>query len=388
MLQSHALEQVRVGQRPVGRFGRGPQRRTPQQHRDLAAHMRYCKLRKKTGSLRDLVKSHPDHHDGRHFGKTLRLTPNRICEIAFGQCQRRTFLAERYDVSKQTIRRALAFTAVTVLEVQLKQLKDLRDFTVANRPDFSSASLSWDETSQILSLDTMNTEMAPVLRHQTASSWEVMVSKLQVCTGWTTGLKLYHEFIVPPLPLSSNSASSLCNALFNHPFTKGLTTFVAEILNVSRWSAWVHETDAHLANEKLHYHLYQQRLGPEAERPGPTLPGLTEHVLCQNHQVQLSVVSAVNSLPKSQNSGGKIIPNLFCATLFLRMGGHFVRLLKSVQVVVKEATFFHWVPVPTRQQLAEGRLYSEQLVSYLIDNLQHSSREMSAKTRGAALSLS
>ena len=181
MLQSRALEQVRVGQRRVGRFGLGPKTRTQQQHKDLAAHMRYCKLRKKTGSLRDLVKSHPDHHHaGRHFGKKVRLTPNRICQIAFGQCQKRTFLAERYDASKQTIRRALAFTALTVLEVQVKQLKDLRDFAVANPPDFSSASLSWDETSQILSLDTMNTDMAPVLRHQTASSWEVMVSKLQI----------------------------------------------------------------------------------------------------------------------------------------------------------------------------------------------------------------
>lgn len=59
-----------------------------------------------------------------------------------------------------------------------------------------------------------------------------------------------------------------------------------------------------------------------------------------------------------------------------------MRLLASVQLLVKEATFFHWMPNPTMEELAEGRLYSHELVQYLIDNLRHNSREMSANRGG------
>lgn len=387
-----ARHQVQV--RRVGRFGLAPTQRTKHQHRELAAHMRFCKLRKQNRCLRDLVAT---EDRGRTVGKKWRLSAQKICEIAFGKCQRRTFLAEKYEVSKQTIRRSLAFTALTVLEVQMKQLSEFKDFVDFRPPDFSAASLSWDETSHTLALDAMDAAGAQVLRHQTSSSWQVMVSKLQLATGWLGGIKLHHEFVLPPLPLSSNSSSSLHCALFNHPLTGPVMKLVGEILQASQWSAWIHETDGHLANEKLHYHLYRQRRPDFVQRPLPLpadagagaqyfeLSGLTEQVLCQSHQTQLTLVSAVDSVPKCEVTGGKIVPNLFCATLFLRMGGHFVRLLNSVQLLVKEATFFHWDPQPSMEELWEGRRYSDELANYLIDNLRHNSREMSATQGGVAL---
>lgn len=238
----------------------------------------------------------------------------------------------------------------------------------------------------MLSLDS--NVAGPALRHQTSSSWEVMVARLQLVVGWVNGIKFYHEFVLPPLPLSSNSASSLWNALFNHPLTKPLTSLVNQILLASKLSAWIHETDGHLANEKLHFHLYQQRLeagvsSAQSHAADAELPSsLTEQVLCQNHQVQLSIVGAVESLHKHEATGGKTIPNLFCATLFLRMGGHFVRLLSSVQVLISQASFFHWIPFPTSEQLQEGRRFSQELISYLTDNLRRSSREMSSRSGG------
>ena len=344
--------------------------------------MRYRKLQKRTGTLRDAVMA---YETVRKPLGNRKLTANDMCTIAFGNCHRRTFLAERFDVSKQTIRRALSFTALTVLEIQLHQLKDLRDFVLTKSPDFSAASLSWDETSQILALDSMETSDVPVHRHQTSSSWEVMVSKLQLTVGWVTGLKLYHEFVMPPLPLASNSSSSLWLALFKHPLTGPVLGLAEDVLRASKLSTWIHETDGHLANEKLHFHLYDQRSGGGQGDANAPLPCLMEQVLCQNHQIQLSMVAAVDSLVKVESTGGKIVPNLFCSTLFLRMGGHFVRLLSSVQLLVKEATFLHWVPCPTSEQLLEGRLYNQELISYLIDNLRHGSREMSASQPGVGL---
>lgn len=252
--------------------------------------MRFCKLRKKTLSLTKSLAAATCSQPK----KEKRLNANDTCAIAFGTCQRRTFLAERYDRSKQTIRRAFAFTGLTVLEIQLKLLQDLKNVALAKPPDFSAASLSWDETSQILSLESMDTKGGPVLRHQTSSSWEVMVCRLHLAIGWMNGVKLYREFVIPPLPLSSNSASSLKNALFNHPLTESVLQFVSEILEASKLSAWIHETDGHLANEKLHFELYHKRLQESETRKPNSLPCLTEQVLCQNHQVQLTVVSAVD----------------------------------------------------------------------------------------------
>lgn len=368
--------------RQVQRFGRGPAKRTQMQHKDLAAHMRYCKLRKKL----QLARQAPESIEQINGAGARKMTAHQMCSIAFGTCQRRTYLAERYAVSKQTIRRTLAFTALTVLEIQLKQLQEFEHFASLKQPDFAVASLSWDETSQVLALEAMPANAnASVLRHQTSSSWEVMVSKLHLAVGWVNGIKLYHEFIMPPIPLSSNSASSLYNGLFARPLLVPLLGRVDAILKASKLSTWIHETDGHLANEKLHCHLYHERLGPSdaGAHGAASLPCLTEQVLCQNHQVQLALVATVDSLPKVEETGGRIIPNLFCATLFLRMGGHFVRLLCSVQHLVKDATFFRWVPQPSVDELQEGRRFSQELISFLVENLQHNSREMSTKKGGA-----
>ena len=97
---------------------------------------------------------------------------------------------------------------------------------------------------------------------------------------------------------------------------------------------------------------------------------------CQNHQVNLTMVECVSSTEKVDASGGGLIANLYCGTLFLRMGGHFQRLASSIQAVVESEELFVWNQNPSPEDLRRGCSSRTELVSYLTDNLRHHQRQM------------
>ena len=384
--------------RAASSFGAGaPKQRTQQQMERLASHMRYCKLRKTAAKLGVLL---AEKQSKESLGKRYKLSAKDMCTIAFSCSHRRTMLADRFDVSKQTIRRVLTFMSSVVMDIQVRQLQEFRDYALEHPPHVACATLSWDETSQTLALQTP-LDATYAVPQQASSAWPVLVCRLQLAVGWRTGLKLYKEFIMPPLPLSSNSSSNLFCAMFRHPLTQPIMELLEQIVKVSSVSCWLHETDGHLANEKLHYHLYAKRMLPTAgpePAPGPAapvsdqgtppkkkLPTLTEQVLCQNHQVQLTIVSAVDAMERVSGLS-KMVPGLYCGTLFLRMGGHFVRLLASVPSLVRDVAYFRWVAVPTEEDNS-GRRYAEELGEYLVANLRHNSRQMSSTARGGPVRL-
>ena len=103
-----------------------------------------------------------------------------MCTIAFGTLRQRSSLAERFDVSRNTIRRVYCFSALTVLEVQLKQLRDLYDFTERNNPDVITALL------QALA-ENGNSSLYPSAlsrRSQSKSSFHVFLLPLCVAACW------------------------------------------------------------------------------------------------------------------------------------------------------------------------------------------------------------
>ena len=69
--------------------------------------------------------------------------------------------------------------------------------------------------------------------------------------GWVNGVKLYHEIVMPPVPLVSNSSNNIYNGLFSHPMTARIIALVQQLLLGASTRLWMHETDGHLANEKL-----------------------------------------------------------------------------------------------------------------------------------------
>ena len=309
-------------------------------------------------------------HSADHRRRSL--TAFEICCVCFDPRRNRHAAADLYRVSRQTVMRGLVVGAATLLEVQIKQLLELRDFVVSQnpKPDVASATLMWDETQQTLSTSG--------LQHSEAkrSGCTTLVARLHLTIGWLQGpgLKFWKDFVIAPMPLASNSAISIWSALRAHPMIKMLLSSVYEICMSAELRCFLHEADGHLSNEKLHFHTYQKEM---ADRPAAGLPLLRELVLCGNHQTNLILTQAINNMPKAADLSGKLLPNLYCASLWLRMGTHLLRLLGSLRGLLQKEQCFTWLPNPSARDLEEGAAYRKEVAGYLIDNLRHHQRQMS-----------
>ena len=301
-------------------------------------------------------------------GQGRKLTAFQICCVAFDPRRNRHAAADAYNVSKQTVGRALVVAAVTLLEVQMAQLKEFKDFVLSCKPAAATATLMWDETQETLA---MNSSHGP---HR--SSYSVLVARLHLAVGWVDrpSLKLWKDFVLAPMPLASNSAVSIWSALHGHPMVRLLLETVRDVLLSAKLRCWIHEADGHLSNEKLHFHTYHQA---KANPPADGLPLFTELALCSNHQTNLVLMEAINNAPRSPDLPGALIPNMYCGCLWLRMGAHFLRLLSALRGLLQSEASFTWVQNPSQQELERGGAYRKELADFLVDNLRHHQRQMS-----------
>ncbi len=212
----------------------------------------------------------------------------------------------------------------------------------------------YDETDESLCLAAV----PGTLPQQQSSTWKVLVSRCHIAFGWCAGPKMYHEFLMPPIPLLSNSSAAIYHGLYLHPLLRPLMEMIDSMLKSARLRCMLREADGALGNEKLHYHLYAQEKAESETEDRP--PIFTELFLCQNHQTNLVLVHAVDNCRVSPDAGGqKLLPNLYCSTLFLRMGGHFLRLLASVRHLVD--SLIDWRPTPRQATLDESAAYAKEL---------------------------
>lgn len=306
--------------------------------------------------------------------RKCRLCYKEILKMAFDKRKNRHALSDRYEVSRATVMRMLQVGASTVLEVQLKQLQALCEFAEAKKPHFGCVSLMWDETGERLALQPVKQTQL-----QAQSTWQILVSRIQFGIGWTHGVKIYHEMVMPPVPLISNACSHIFNGIFRHSLVAPITSLVWRLLAACDLRVCVFETDGHLANEKLaSFQIVKETQKPNSQQV------LLETMLCQNHGINLSIVHIVNSTISNAVDGngkllGKLLQNMFCAALFLRMGAHFCRLQASVHHLVHRADVLEWIPFQDVRSAAlrrQGQSFAEELSSYLIDNLHHHSKGM------------
>ena len=153
------------------------------------------------------------------------LSLSEMLHLAFAKGFNRSHIALQFDISRKTVSRFCFVTARTVLEMLLKQFTELVDFMEQHGPDFCVATVMWDETGQKLKLDAVR----GTLPQQQSSTWQVLVSRVQVAVGWIGGMKMYKEFIMPPLPLASNSSAHVYNGLFRHCLTAPLLNLVRRL---------------------------------------------------------------------------------------------------------------------------------------------------------------
>ena len=285
-----------------------------------------------------------------------------MCRIAFGKISK-VALADAYMVHKITISRVIQLVAICGLELQAFQLKLLSELIMRFPPSSSSISIMWDETSEKLSVPIVAAASAA----QSASTWEVCVSRWEF--AFVVNGKVYTFLaVVPPLPLYANGSDQIYQALFRHPLMEPLVMFRSCLLSSSPICIEINEADGHPANDKLYHWRLQREL--KRAQDSKTQPVLMHMHWCSNHANNL-VSESLTSLGSSV-----LINSMYCAALFMRMGGHYIRMIACVKTVVNEK--LDWVRCPPAGAIAQNARYWSTLAAYLEDNYFRGANEYAA----------
>ncbi|CAE7630253.1 unnamed protein product [Symbiodinium sp. CCMP2592] len=263
-----------------------------------------------------------------------------LCRIGFDKRRNRAADSDAYMVSKVTVLRGLVLLCHTVLEQQLAMMRDFASWVVAHKPDAAAAGLCWDETLRTVP--------------KSIEKWccrQCVIDYVQDILLASRHRIMLHEGMM--WACADSKAPSLIPV----------------------------QGDAHLANAKLHYHHYNKEQERQQQQEG-SKPVYTEMMLCQNHQTNLIVMEGINVTPRAPDVGGRLIQNLYASTLFLRMGGHFLRILGPLKSKLEDPSFFTWVPNPTAEQSAQSRAFCAETAMFLVDNLKHHQRQMAPGSAG------
>jgi hypothetical protein len=130
------------------------------------------------------------------------------------------------------------------------------------------------------------------------------------------------DAIIPPLPLMNTGAIDLWNCMHGHKAMRSINRFERCLEGRSQFHIKLREGDGATGNDKYHLYLLKQAFGK-----------WSDFLLCGNHSNQLieghMVHLAGNALGTLSRS---LLNDLYAISLFIRMGGHFVRLLVAVRV--------------------------------------------------------
>ena len=228
-------------------------------------------------------------------------------------------------------------------------------------PKWVVAMLMWDETSERIQVPAIQGSTPA----QQSSTYEVLVAKATLSWGFDNDGRVFHtEFILPPVPLTSNKAEHIYAGLFHHHFNCKVQALIKSTLRKATLAAAeLHETDGHPANDRLHYHLLNSEVASSKEECRH--PVMNEQVHCWNHTTNLVIVHLMNVV-----IGVAVLNNLYCLVMFLRMGGHFLRVVACAYKLVR-SPYFRWNE-SSGPDLEAGEPFCRELGNMLIDNYRRS----------------
>ena len=287
-------------------------------------------------------------------GRKFLLSWVSMASLAFGCVTARRALSETYMVAQRTVRRVVEIVAHVSLLYQACLLQRLSEMLEKTKPDVAALSIMWDETSEKLSLPAVQGANAAT----SSSNWEVCVSRFDFCIG-VGGRFFTFLCVTPPIPMISNGSASIFRSLFSHPLMEPIIKFRKLLAEIAGIFIEVNEADGHPANDKLFHGRLQLAMAmAHAQRPS-----YMQLHWCNNHATNLVNVSLV-----AVGDAAGLINTMFIAGKFMRMGGHFVRLIASVRGVVEENLV--WVRKPPHGEVEQHAPYWEALGSFLIDNFE------------------
>jgi len=220
-----------------------------------------------------------------------------------------------------------------------------------------------DETGERLAY----TGIAGTHGHQTSSVWQVLISRFVFVFGSAFASYTF-EFVCPPIPVLNTDAESLWYALESHPSLQMALALKRALFQAAGWAIDKNEFDA--ASSNLRFHAFKMESCEQRT--------LAEQMLCHNHQNKLIEIAMLKAI------GYHLLMSLYSLSLFLRMGGYFVRIIAGVREVVRDASEVRAAPAPEFVQV-QAAAFAEEFSDMLLTNYtlgeQSSSSSSAASTR-------
>jgi len=225
------------------------------------------------------------------------------------------YAASKFNLTPTWINTLRCFHAGAALHHQNRSLGKLISFCQEEHPLFVMWRLAWDETGERVTVPA-----AGLTPQQQASTWQVMVVRLEIFVGWNICMVVQSSIVVPNMLVASPTAENMYNCIFYH---KGLLPYRASLrllCALSKWSLELHETDGAYANTRLRAHLLRQQDRAKTLDCG---------FVCRLHATQLIEAALVAQLP------GNILSRLYSLTLLLRTSGHFARMVHTLDSLAR-----------------------------------------------------
>ena len=275
-----------------------------------------------------------------------------MLDIAFDRTRVLSVLARFYECSERTIRRVQCGVAHAYLCTQVVIYGCILAEFSQRTSTFAVSSLMWDETGEKLQIGGLKPEVSG---GQRSSTWQIMVTRMSFCWGWDAApgqrcRVMSYDVVAPPTLVLTPAAHNLWHAFTQNKCLAPLVNFRKRLLEIAAVSLEFKECDGASGNDKLIAHW-------TAEEPTYT----SQTVLCRNHRNHLGVVHVVTIISLFLGNSLKMLADFYAACLFLKMGGHFMRLLTSCrQLVQSKFEVKHGMPP------ASVSVFNAELIDYLV----------------------
>lgn len=216
-----------------------------------------------------------------------------------------------------------------------------------------------DETGERLAY----TGIAGTHGHQTSSVWQVLISRFVFVFGSAFASYTF-EFVCPPIPVLNTDAESLWYALESHPSLQMALALKRALFQAADWAIDINEFDA--ASSNLRFHAFKMESCEQRT--------LAEQMLCHNHQNKLIEIAMLKAI------GYHLLMSLYSLSLFLRMGGYFVRIIAGVREVVRDASEVRAAPAPEFVQV-QAAAFAEEFSDMLLTNYTPSESKARRRAR-------
>jgi hypothetical protein len=141
--------------------------------------------------------------------------------------------SEVYQISNKWVNVLREFVAGAVLHYQSVALSNVLEMAQQRRPSFVMWRLAYDETGEKVTVPCVG--LGP---QQQASTWQVMVSRLEMIVGWSPTQVVKGIIILPALLVTSPTSENMYNCLYYHKLLQPIQAVLRLLLfSLNRYSS-------------------------------------------------------------------------------------------------------------------------------------------------------